>query len=273
MFDKQAIETLQEGQAITAANQETAINDTADLVALPTHYTLHDLEHLQATRRRARGTMSTRLIAPFAQYTQMHAETGAAVFVDAQDLKASAVLNLGDAETPGQADNLATLSLQRTAAYSALVAITSSARSQTEVAEFLEDWAPHLTCLNDEGEIKRPLAIAAVRKITIDSSRKLESEEQQLGATRSAFESVQASSKDPLPTTIHFKCQPYADLRERDFVLRLGILTGDSKPKITLRIQKAELHAEEMALELVGLLTQALPADLPVLVGQYSKGR
>ena len=130
-----------------------------------------------------------------------------------------------------------------------------------------------MTCFNDQGEIKRPLAIAAVRKITIDSSRKLETEEQQLGATRSAFEIIQASNKEPLPTILYFKCLPCADLAEREFVLRLGILTGDTKPKITLRIQKADLHAEEMAVELVDKLRPAFSAPIPLLIGAYQKVR
>lgn len=273
MFDKESIQLLQESASITAANVEITANDVA---ALPSDFKLHDLEQYMPQRRRARGVMTTRFIKQFGGYVQQHAELGTAIFIDAGDMTASAVLNLGTPGKPGHADNLAALALKRTAAYAALKRITETARNQTEVAEFLEDWPEHLTCFNDQGEIKRPLAIAAVRKITIDSSRKLESEEQQLGATRSAFESVQASSKDPLPTTIYFKCLPYSDLQSRIFVLRLGILTGDSKPKLTLRIQKEELHSEEMATELATLLETEFAGTedatvIPVLVGSYSK--
>lgn len=272
MFDKEAIQALQQGESISAAN--SAVLNAPEAVALPNDYSLHDLEYLQPLRRRARGNMSTRFIGPFLQYATTYAEDGAAVFVDTQELGATAVLNLGTPEAPGHADNTAQLTLLRTSAYAALVSITNQPRSQTEVAEFLEDWPEHLTCFNDEGEIKRPLAIAAVRKITIDSSRKLESEEQQLGTTRSAFESIQASSKEPLPTTLYFKCLPYADLAERTFVLRLAILTGDNKPKITLRIQKADTHAEDMARELDFLLTTGLAGNtMPVVIGKYQKAK
>lgn len=268
MFDKDAIKALQEGESITAAS--TAVQAAKEVVALPDSFTLHDVEHLQVSRRRARGMMATRFIVPFASYTEQHREAGATVFVDPENLTATAVLNLGTPTHPGHADNLAQLQLKRTASYSALCTIVQAQRSQVEIAEFLEDWQ-QVQCFNDSVEVKRPQAIAAIRKITIDSSRKLESSEQQLGATRSAFESVQACSFEPLPTTLYFSCKPYADLAERQFVLRLSILTGDTKPKIMLRIQSPETHAEEMAAELVSLVAGAIDAEaaVPVLVGTY----
>jgi uncharacterized protein YfdQ (DUF2303 family) len=111
-----------------------------------------------------------------------------------------------------------------------------------------------------------------VRRITIESLRKQESEEQSLSATRSALESVTASSKEPLPTTIFFKCQPYAELSERLFVLRLGITTGDKAPSIVLRMVKPEEHAERMSEELASLLSAGLSAEkaFPVVIGTYS---
>lgn len=270
MFDKEAIKALQEGESISAAHD--AILHAEHVVALPNDFALHDMEHLQVCRRRARGTMGTRFIAPFASYAAEHRESGATVFVDPESLTATAVLNLGTSDHPGHADNLAELQLKKTAAYAALCTIIQTPRSQVEIAEFLEDWQ-FVQCFNDEAEVKRPQAIAAIRKITIDSSRKQETSEQQLGATRSAFESVQASSFEPLPTMLYFKCKPYSDLAERLFVLRLSILTSDSKPKIVLRVQSPETHAEEMAAELAALVGAAFPdrSVIPVLIGKYRK--
>lgn len=267
------IEALERGQAIAAAaNAVTAaINSSSGAAALPDDFKLRDLEDYLPLRRRPRGAMTTRFIAPFAEYAIQHAGEGATVFVSPDDMTATAVLDLGSTESPGHADNKAKLAPNKTAAYAALLRITSGPRSQQDAAEFLEDWAGQVQCFNADGEIKPPLAIAAVRKITIESAQKVESEEQSLSATRSAFESIKASSADPLPTTIYFKCQPYADLGERTFVLRLGILTGEKHPKLVLRVQKAETHNEEMANELVSLITDAIGPEMPVLAGQYAK--
>jgi uncharacterized protein YfdQ (DUF2303 family) len=129
---------------------------------------------------------------------------------------------------------------------------------------------------NDDGAITAPKAIAALRKLSIESMRKLESSEQSLSASKSAFESIQATSTDPIPTMIYFTCKPYADLDERQFVLRLGVMTGGDKPTITLRIIKEEEHAEQMAAELAELIGSSFyelggKSTIPVLLGSYSK--
>ncbi len=275
MFDKEAIDALQEGAAIQQASNAvvTAFKEGKAIAALPNDYALHDLEKHLPTRRRARGEMVTQSIASFSAYTLAHAEKAASIFIDQAAFKAVAVLNLGNAEAPGHADNKAVLAPQKTAAYHALInTATGSQLSQLTAAEFMEDWSGHLEFFDSNGSITPPKAVAAVRKLSIEAMRKLESSEQSLGASRSAFESVQATSADPIPTTIYFTCKPYADLAERQFVLRLGVLTGGDKPAINLRIVKAEEHAQEMAIELSTLVSQSMgTAQIPVLLGSYSK--
>lgn len=273
MFDKEAITLIQESATTYMARQAlTNAEESHSLAALPSDFKLHDLERYNELRRRARGTMSTAVMDAFADYTKAHAEPGATVFVDADTMSATAVLNLGTPVAPGHADNKAKLALKRTAAFSALLAVaTGAGQKQATVAEFLEDWASKITCGNDAGEIAAPKAIAAIRKLTIETMRKLESEEQSLSQSRSAFESVQATSKEPIPTSIVFICQPYSDLSERAFVIRLAIQTGGDKPVITLRIVKAEQQNELMADELAHMIQRQFEESIPVLVGAYSK--
>lgn len=274
MFDKEAITALQEGKSISAAAVALSTScDTNDLTALPSDYKLHDLEKYKPMRRRERGTMNTNVISAFTGYVTDHVEPGATVFVNADEMSATAVLNLGTPCVPGHADNRAKLTLKRTAAYSALISIaTGAGYKQAQIAEFLEDWPEHIQCVNDSGSITLPKAIAAIRKLSIEAIRKIENSEQQLSASRSAFESVQTTSVDPLPTVIMFDCQPYADLKARTFALRLNVQTGGEKPTISLRIVKTEQHAEGMANELGYLIAHAFDgASIPVLLGSYSK--
>ena len=275
MFDKDAITKLQEADAISAAHASLSAHDhTGDLVTLPSDYKLHDLEQYLPRRRRARGAMTTNGVSDFASYAAMHAEAGACVFVQQDEMTAVAVLNLGTPIQPGHADNLVKLAPKKTAAYTALTNIANGAgNTQKTVAEFLEDWPGYIKCFNDAGAIEPPKAIAAIRKISIEALRKQENTEQQLGTTKSAFESVQATSTGPLPTTIYFVTEPYHGLSKRSFVLRLGILTGGDKPTISLRIVNKEQHAEDMAAELAQLVFSAISScavDMPVLVGSYS---
>lgn len=277
MLTKETLIALQEGQAISSANSAIETSHVAkDLVALPSDYKLHDLENMLPLRRRARGSMATSSLTAFAAYATAHGDSGTSVFVDKDAMHATAVLNLGTPSEPGHADNKAVLKAEKTAVYRALLAAADGVgKAQKAVAEFLEDWAACITCFaSDDSKIDTRQAVAAVRKITIDSTRKIESEEQSLGATRSAFESVQASSKDLLPVLIRFDCVPYSDLTERVFVLRLGVLTGEAVPKITLRIVKFEEQQESMADELANLIAAEFDDNnIAVLMGVYARGQ
>jgi uncharacterized protein YfdQ (DUF2303 family) len=275
MFDKATLTALQEGESISSAFKAISVcEDTKNMVALPSDYKLHDLEYYLPNRRRARGGMDTPNLASFSEYVTGTAEDGATVFIDQNAMTATAVLNLGTPDAPGHTDNTATLKPEKTAAYKALLQhANGSGLSQKVVAEFLEDWAVNCACFgSDAGSIKTAQAVAAVRKITIDSMRKIESEEQSLGASKSAFESVQASSKEPLPALIIFTCQPYGDLSPREFALRLGVLTGDAVPKVNLRISKFEEHQEKMAEELASKIEAQFDGGISVRVGTYRRG-
>lgn len=274
MFSKEAIQELAQAEAISAASVviEQAIKpaNANGVAALPDGFSIHDLEDKLYTRRRARGVMSTYVVSDFAAYVAKHSEEGATVFINQDDMTAVAVLNLGTPAEPGHADNRAVLEAKRTAAYSALrLYANGSGRKQSEIAEFFEDWMLHLDFVDADGaKIKPAVAVAAVRKLTIESMRKLESEEKQLSASRSTFESVQATSADVIPTLVFFQCVPYAGLATRTFAMRLSINTGGNAPTIGLRITKQEEHDEEMAKELADLVAVAV-TEQPVLIGRY----
>lgn len=272
MFDKDAIEALSQATAIeqAAAAVANSLEYKRGAVPLPDQFQIQDLEKYMPNRRRARGSMDTSSIADFAAYVAQHQEPGAAVFVSPKSMVANAVLNLGTPEAPGHADNRAQFTPRATAAYGALLQVaTGGALEQSRVAEFLEDWAHLITCFHEGEKLAPNKAVAAVRNITIEGMRKVEASEQQLSASKSSFEQVTASSKDTLPTFIYFKCIPYHEFEEREFVMRLGIRTGD-KPAIVLRIVNKEQHDEDMAAELRAKVDSAITSGVPVLVGDYS---
>lgn len=271
MLTKEAIQELAQAETIRAADASlgTAAEGTA---ALPNDFTIHDLERFMPSRRRLRGAMVTSVVPHFAAYAINNRELGAAVFVDADQMAATAVLNLGDADIPGHADNTATLKLRQTAPYASLLrAGNGAAMKQADMAEWLEDWTPHITCTDADGRAISPKqAIAAVRRITIESAKKVESSDQNLRAERSAFESVQATSVEPIPTFITFRCEPFQGLALRPFVARLGVLTGGQVPMLNLRLINHEQHKEEMAAELAALVASTIADAMPVHIGTYA---
>lgn len=263
---KDTFEAMTQGQAIDEAS--TAVGNADQLVALPDHFKLHDLEPYRVNRRRARGSMATYSCDDFAEYVQAHAEAGASVFVDAENMTAVAVLNLGEPTTPGHADNLAKLVGKKTAAYLALLAIVDKPLPQQRLAEFMEDWGDCVSCFIDDGEIPNKQGIAAVRSITIDAARKTNSNVGDLQADTSVFDSVAASSKHQLPSRISFECEPFVGLTERKFLLRLSVTTTD-KPLLTVRIAQFEAELEAMADELGDRVRDAIGSTVPVFAGVY----
>lgn len=59
-----------------------------------------------------------------------------------------------------------------------------STSAATDVPEFIEGRADNIKCFAGEGEIKTTQAVAAIRKITIEAMRKMESTEQALSASK-----------------------------------------------------------------------------------------
>lgn len=223
-------------KVIDQAGKALAAGLTANngAVALPERFQLHDLENYLSTRRRAAGLMTTPFINDFVAYVELHKQDGCTIFVDADQMQGKAVLDLGTPAAPGHCANVAALAPKATAAFASLKSVIERQRNQKETAEWLEDWAPILKAQADGQEIDIRKAIQAVRSITIEGLNKIHHEEQSLSATRSAFESVKASSEETLPSHFLFKCKPYPDLKEREFVLRLSVLT-DGKPMLVLR--------------------------------------
>jgi uncharacterized protein YfdQ (DUF2303 family) len=280
MMDKSAIETLQQARQIEQANQALAPlmpEGSNKVVALPENHKLHNLESYQANRYRYRGTMCTESISAFAEYATSHNQKGATCFINAEIMNAQLIFNIGEKYAPGHCDHTAILGLEKTAPYSALLGIINKRQTQKEIAEFIEDWRDFITCFTEEDEegnrqqIRLPRALHSVRNITIEAKAVSSNEERTFGATKSAMESIDVSKENLPPAIINFTCQPYADLNERTFSLRLGVLTTNP-PGVTLRIVRQEQIGEEMAEEFKALLEvrlNSMEPKIPTLIGTF----
>lgn len=258
--------------AIAAATNAVDLDVSVHaLAALPDNWKTHDLESIAPNRRRMRGNMQTSSIESFAAYVHANRQAGATIFVDAEKMKALAVLNLGTPLNPLHCDNTATAQAKQTAAYNDLLNLCGSGhRSQQAMAEWLEDHVPYIETAYEDSDRTQPIAtkaaIAAIRKITTESARKLECEVGELSASRSAFESVQIKSKSgAVPTQFKFSCIPYLGLQQRTFYVRLTIATGQDKPTLRASIINAEQHAEEMGEEFSTLVDLKINPILPII--------
>src|SRR5690606_12203445 len=157
-----------------ATGRELATHTPAIMV--PENYAVEHLERLQKGRSRFRGSMTTDSLPDFCAYVVRRAggdpsEYGADGFIDAGSMSCKVFFNLGNEAAPGHADDIAKLTLKPTAAYSAMRAIAGQRLSQTQLAEWMEDWAANLRVVGAQGEdIPVGVAVQKIRTITIKAT-------------------------------------------------------------------------------------------------------
>jgi len=245
-------------------------------VALPESVRVVDLERFCDSRRRYRGAMRTSSITDYVAYSRVAAAESkeeCLCFIDADDMSATTFFNLGDQSAPGHGDYQSYLRLKETAPLLELKARHGRRLTQTELAEWIEDWAAHIEAIDEDGAII-PLgcAAAAVRRITIGAQAEQTTEESSFGARRTSMTEVEAKNRHQFPAFIDFSCEPYQGLPQRSFRARLGLITGDS-PSISLRVVRMEQHQEEMAKELVEELEKGFGGSaVSCHVGSFAVG-
>lgn len=274
MFDHKALDTLI-AQAVAAANVRIE-HGGSTLAVTPASCTLTNLEPYQLSRDRFRGTLNTHSLKAFSAYVERHIggeeDTGAAGFVDQDAMRATVIFNLGTPAYAGHGDDRATLTLKPTAAYKALLEVAGRSMSQQQLAEFLEDWAPHITASAGDQKLNTLAAINAVRRMQIKATSELNSEVGDLNNRRSAMEEIEARSLETLPTTFVFTAKPYDPLSVADITLRLSVITGEKAPVLKLRWVGQEAQQEAFAEEFQQVLTDEIGGLLPLTIGTYQQG-
>lgn len=226
------------------------------------------IEHLQEGRARFRGRLQTKSLEDFINYAKINGGQG---FIDADSASAKVFFNLGDTTKPGHGDWTATLQLEPTAEYAALLGILGKRLSQRDLLDFGEDWADHITFLDsDRKPIATATALNSIRKLTIKASSEAKHEEKDFGARKSAIEEIEASAENGIPYAFGFTAIPYPSFTQRSFTLRLSVLTSAEKPQLVLRAVALESAKEAIAQEFKRLLVDGIGAAATLTVGTFT---
>ncbi|CAM0103599.1 protein YfdQ [Vibrio phage 340E47.2] len=262
-MEKQAIQHLQITSNIPAIMEGVqAATSEKPFVAVPHDFDIKNIESLMPNAQRYRLGFKTKSIADFLKYNKKFDAEGATCFVDSSDMNALTIFDLGTIELPLHKQHKADLSLEKTAAFNAFLRYDGEKISQKAASDFLEDWEDHIVVVGQTGsEMNVKAAAAALRDLTIETARSLNSKVEDFGAQMSAMEQIEAKSKGELPSIIQFKCVPYFGLSERVLTMRVSILTGGDKPTLVLRALKLETVLEEVAEEFKGLIEDGLKDD------------
>ncbi|MFI8098949.1 YfdQ family protein [Citrobacter freundii] len=239
---------------------------------LPDGTNVESLERFSLERFRFRGAMTTTSIDDFARYSKGYASDSepARCFIDADNMTARSVFNIGTLDNPGHADNVASITLKKTAPFRALLQIDGQRLKQKQIAEWLEDWSDYLLAFDADGNTMQiSQAAQAVRRITIQQATQQDHETSDFAGKKSLMQSVEASSKDVMPVAFKFKCVPYEGLGERRFSLRNSLLTSD-EPCFVLRIVQLEAQEEAIANEFRDLLISKFDGEsVETFIGNF----
>ncbi|WP_438863793.1 DUF2303 family protein [Neptunicella sp.] len=285
MLDKDAIlelqkaATAQEATRALVESYQSGVQQDSEVpaaVALPDNFKLVDIEQYLPTRTRFRGNYKTLDIQSFAEYCGDNAKesvpTATQIFINEKAMQATAIFNIGDIGTPGHCDHTSQLELPKSAAYKTLLDTVNSRIDQQSFSDWLEDWGGNISVIGLSGETM-PLALAvnAVRKISVERAREIESTVGQFENSASVSERVAAKNKDDLPAYITFTCSPYHGLIERQIKVRVSLLTSRDDPAFTLRIIAAEELDEQIANEFKELvITKTKALKCSVYLGKFA---
>jgi uncharacterized protein YfdQ (DUF2303 family) len=248
------------------------------------------IEHLQAHRSHFRGLFATSSLTDFASYVV--ARVGGEGFIQPDALAATVIFDLhvdgnglpvaskDDPSFAGHADHRAALTLKPSPAYAAILAATRQQFDQKPLVEWLEDWwdylgadYPDITDNSTTDPQRMRQAMTALRKVKVKATGESVHTDKDFGASRSALEDVEASSEVGLPRGFRFTCAPAEDLDSRTFYLRLGVLTGEEKPKFVLRWAKRDSDIEAVGQNFKAKLLDAIVDKPTMLLGTFDPGK
>ena len=260
-----------ESQALTISDN---FNDQATYFptrVLPKDMGLHSLEEHMEFRNHYRAKMLTNSVPDFVNYFTTN--NGENCFIDAEEMRAKTIFDIGTIEEPKHCKHVAYLELKKTAAFKELEKANGNHFSQKDMAEWIEEWNDLISASEDvkgEEDIALSKAIAAIRRVTIEEITKSDHGQSNFKSDRSTLESIEAKSDEALPSFFHFTCTPYEGLKENTFTLRMSILKSHGSPGFVLRVLRYEAIEEELANEFKDLLVKELPEECLTYIGELS---
>jgi uncharacterized protein YfdQ (DUF2303 family) len=247
-IEKEAIQHLQKSANMLELDEKLQEQETkSNLMMVPSGFEISDLERYMEFRSSYRFKFSTRSIEDFVNYSKEFDKKGAKCFVDSDNVSAKVIFDLGTEELPLHQRNQASLELRKTAAYSKLLSLSDSHFDQRSASDFIEDFSDFMTIKDSEGkEMTNAQAANAINKITIEGARSLTSEVGDFSSSMSAMEKEEVKGSSRFPSKIIFQCVPFLGLSKREFSVRVAVLTGGERPKISFRVLQLEPNQEDI---------------------------
>lgn len=268
-MEQHSIEKIASLALAAQGHMPIKFDNDASVAVIPNGFSICSTEHYNQNRDRFRGRFSTLSIAAFVAYVSDRKIEGIKSFINTSNgLNAETVFNIGDELTPGHADDLACLSLEKQPEFLALERVKGKRFSQQDLIDWFDDWADFVTAHNDEGEVEFEKAVRALRKVSIGRSRDVDSNVRDMGVKLSVTEAAEAKGVDEdLPTHFILSTESYKGLPVEDLKISLRISISDDVPTFILRFIGEDAHTQRRADQFIAILEEGLSG-----LGEFYQG-
>lgn len=279
-MDQSAISEIA-NMAVAGAQALTPAHLRERVIAMPSDFTLQSTERFHDNPLRFRGHFETPSIADFIDYANKNSNGSSQVFTErgnqagaAKKMTAKAVFDFGSVAIPEFGEHNATLEIPPTPDFERFVLAPNKEYDQRTLIHLIEDLGPSasFTHEDDDGDhvsINYAEGVAAIREVKITKISDHEHTQGDMKQSRSALDSVEATSKRGMPSGILFEGIAYEGLPVVTLWARLALHPGGDKPTFTLRIPRLEAMMLKAESDLRDVLRTKLLT--PVLVGTFTK--
>jgi uncharacterized protein YfdQ (DUF2303 family) len=226
---------------------------------------VESLEHLLENPLHHKAKFITSVFDDFVGYCKenCNADQHSTIYIDQKAMCARAIFDHGYADDPQWGHHNANLILDKTPEFAALLENNNKDLSQQDFVDILIDWQKFVKLGDEENaDLAFKDAINRIRKLTVTSLSKAESEVGNFSANKSALESVEVSAGSTKPpAALLWTVTPYEGFTSRTFAAEIrAVVKGDSI-KLRYRITQLESGINDIANEFRDRIKQALAED------------
>jgi len=258
-MDASAIQTIVDLAITNNANKLGVIGATL----VPKSADLKSVERFYEQPKRFRGAFSTDVMAEFIGYVNDNGTENTNVFIDAENMKAKAIIDMGDEDSPQWGEHIAKATLIKSPEYAALLQCNTQTFGQQELIDFAEDWEYCITFVDAAGnDMDFRKTLATLRRIKVNANATAEQTVGNFAAARSTLEQVEIKAgADELPEKFIFACKPYDGFVYQYFDCPLHAKNGEKGPQFKYRIVGLEAKRNEIADEFKNRIREAVTVD------------
>ena len=234
-----------------------------DVVMVPKTAEIKSTERFNEQPNRFRGVFSTDVMNEFIGYVNDNGTENTRVFINAENMKAKAIIDMGDEDSPQWGSHIAATTLIKSPEYAALLQHNTKTFGQQELIDFAEDWEYCITFVDASGNnMDFRKTLATLRRIKINANASGETVVGNYAAARSTLEEVEIKAgADELPEKFIFECKPYDGFATQYFDCPIHAKNGEKGPQFKYRIVRLEATRNEITDEFKNMIRDSVRVD------------